>query len=102
MSWKFHLAAIVQWINIRGGRVIFVIEDYLAPFAFHARHHSLRRRRWVSVFKCTNNGCHDTRCPSDRRRAIVRWDTNARSEGAACVWTATNETVSSSHAWQIM
>ena len=49
----------------------------------------------MPVIGSTRNGRRDTRCLSARRLAMVREDTGARSEGAACVWIADNEAVGS-------
>ncbi|GFV57275.1 hypothetical protein TNCV_2822921 [Trichonephila clavipes] len=56
-----------------------------------AQHYSKQRRRWVRIIGSACNGCRYTRCPSARRLAMVRKDTRAHSEGAACVWTVANE-----------
>ncbi|GFU56324.1 uncharacterized protein TNCV_582581 [Trichonephila clavipes] len=40
-----------------------------------ARHHSIRRRRWVGVNGSTRNGRRDQKCPSARRHRMVREDT---------------------------
>ncbi|GFS60806.1 hypothetical protein TNCV_2001931 [Trichonephila clavipes] len=52
----------------------------------------------VGVIGSTRNGHLDTRCPSARRLAVVQEYIRARREGAACVWTADNEAVGSTHA----
>ncbi|GFV69609.1 uncharacterized protein TNCV_4507241 [Trichonephila clavipes] len=67
-----------------------------------ARHHSKRRRQWLSIIGSTRNGLHDTRCPSARHLAMVPEDTGARCENSACVWTAANEAVGSTGACHMM
>ncbi|GFX39697.1 uncharacterized protein TNCV_2104411 [Trichonephila clavipes] len=64
--------------------------------------HSKRRRWWLGTIGSVRNGRRDTRCPSARRLALVREDTGARSEGAACVWTVANEAVGSTRACRMM
>ncbi|GFV41393.1 uncharacterized protein TNCV_3090031 [Trichonephila clavipes] len=59
-----------------------------------ARHHSIRRRRWVGVKGSTRNGRNDPKCPSARRLRMVREDTGTPSEGATCAWMAADEVVS--------
>ncbi|GFV38823.1 uncharacterized protein TNCV_1004651 [Trichonephila clavipes] len=66
------------------------------------RHHSKQLRQLVGVIGSERKGRLDTRCPSDRCLAIVREDTEAPSEGAACVWRAANGTVASTHAYRMM
>ncbi|GFW73049.1 uncharacterized protein TNCV_831681 [Trichonephila clavipes] len=58
-----------------------------------ARHYSKRRILRVGVIGSILKGPCDTTCPSARRLATVREDTGARSKGASCVWTATNDAV---------
>ncbi|GFS48301.1 hypothetical protein TNCV_2296781 [Trichonephila clavipes] len=48
------------------------------------------------------NECHGSNYPSVRRLAMVRTDTEARSEGFAYVWIADNEAVGSRHACRMM
>ncbi|GFV33110.1 uncharacterized protein TNCV_509491 [Trichonephila clavipes] len=57
-----------------------------------ARHHSKRRRQWVSVKGSTRNGHRDP-YPSARSLRMVREDTGAPSEGAICAWMAADEAV---------
>ncbi|GFW70844.1 uncharacterized protein TNCV_3365941 [Trichonephila clavipes] len=67
-----------------------------------ALHQPKRRHRWVGVIGSTHNGYRDTRCPAARSLTMVRKDTEARSEGATCVWTVVNEAVGSMRAYCIM
>ncbi|GFV92749.1 hypothetical protein TNCV_1375991 [Trichonephila clavipes] len=54
------------------------------------------------VIGSTLNGRCGTKCLPVRRFLMVREDTEACCEGAACVWTATNEAVGSTRACHVM
>ncbi|GFX23376.1 uncharacterized protein TNCV_4936911 [Trichonephila clavipes] len=58
-----------------------------------ARHHFKRRRRWAGFKGSTRNRHRDLKCPSARRLRMIRKDTGAPSEGAACAWLAVDEAV---------
>ncbi|GFW84099.1 hypothetical protein TNCV_4877631 [Trichonephila clavipes] len=66
------------------------------------RHHSKRKRWWLGAIGSTRNRHRDTRCSSASRLAIARKDKEARSKGAARVWTVTNEAVGSKSACRMM
>ncbi|GFV78342.1 uncharacterized protein TNCV_95021 [Trichonephila clavipes] len=66
------------------------------------RQHTKKKRRWVGVIGSTRNECHDTKCPSARRLAMVRKDTGARIEVSDCLWIVANEAVDSTRACHTM
>ncbi|GFU76250.1 hypothetical protein TNCV_527301 [Trichonephila clavipes] len=56
----------------------------------------------VGVIGIIRKGHRDARCPSARRLAMLRVDTDALSEGAAGVWTAASETDESTRAFRMV
>ncbi|GFW83213.1 uncharacterized protein TNCV_2508531 [Trichonephila clavipes] len=93
MSWTYHWAVMVPWINTRGDRVLLGMATHtitpavgtLSRFQFpRAWHRCKLRRRSVGVQDSTRNGRRDPKYPSTRCIRMVREDTGSPSEGAIC------------------
>ncbi|GFU26116.1 uncharacterized protein TNCV_5105661 [Trichonephila clavipes] len=123
MSWTYHWAVLVPWINTGGDLVLYAMTSHtttptvravcrckakaglrrLPRVQFpRAWHHSKRRRRWVGVKGSTRTGRRDHKCPSARRLRMVREDTEALCEGATCAWMTADEAVGCTRAFITM
>ncbi|GFV30676.1 uncharacterized protein TNCV_3931981 [Trichonephila clavipes] len=75
----------------------------LHPCHFPRAWHLFKRsNRCVGVKGSTRNGRCDPKCPSARCLRMVREDTWVPSEGASCVWMATDEAVGCTSAFRTM